>query len=136
MTNLTNPNYIILRNLILKSEGKTIEDELEFGCLGNDRHGCLFRLNDNDNWKLIDSPDGWGGHGYFDKTEILGLPISLDRVLIALGTLYCLDGLGHLIKWDNLQKSFAKSAGIFLDLRQPLYLQSPETIDKLIELLK
>lgn len=104
MNNLTHPTYIKARDLILKSEGRTIEDELGFGCyvdLFDHRvilpilkiiksknkyvphsitfeHGTITPCSAND-YNQFNGKHEMGG--WFN----LGRPISLDRVLMTLG---------------------------------------------------
>lgn len=151
----TNKTYRKFQELILKSEGKTLEDELIFGCrikgnystpelryLGEDKeyltHGLVF-------------PDG--ELLIVDKiklSEILGQDITLERVLRALERNALFDY--HKPKTttlndteDDILKYFVNYRGDLWhegmgwiakwQLCKPAHLQEEETLLKLIEIL-
>lgn len=164
MTKLTNPTYIKLRDLILKSEGKKLEDELGFGCYfkwnydlwftncvkcvkdrifafscAGSAHSWPDYMNENEQmamrYQIFNKDD-------IKEFEILGLPISLDRVLVALNKLY-----GHIVTYylsseselgvleqDDPYHNFRFSLKV--NLGQPLHLQPLETIEKIVEILE
>jgi len=93
MNHLTHKTYQRARDLILASEGRTLEDELGFGCLVN--------YSTWKNCKIVgrgvESKDNYVvSYEYSNKSrfasvnvernyfEILGLPISLERVLSSI----------------------------------------------------
>ena len=83
--NLTNPKYQALYNLILKSEGRALEDELGEGCkvqFGSDVIKTVIHKT-SEGWDCL-LPNGLIVEFRSGEIEILGLPISLDRVLRAL----------------------------------------------------
>lgn len=129
-------SYKQLRDLILKSEGRTLEDELEFGCrleafFSGEKLIMLEDLGQNI-LCLADDPLNRTVVSSKVYVEILGLPITLERVLGALGKEFvarvegreeaCIFGImkGE-VKWQ---------------LNEPLHEQSKETILKLIEILE
>lgn len=144
---MTNKNYQTLRDLILKSEGKTLEDELEFGCYvfwGEEKTIVSWR-----NLKRY-GLGGIGGEFFTDKLEknkivILGLPITLERVLRALDQKFNSKELqeeGENIIYSAFSDGAIGTLGslfreerISWQLCKPAHEQSDETIEGLIGLL-
>lgn len=155
-------NYQILQTLILKSEGKTLEDELGFGCRLNleNRRELIYlthmRIKGSEGKSKIEldlfsnstgAYNEWideefqkgfvtplVNHKEFkDRFEILGKDIGLERVLRAL-------------EKHNPITYYLQTSGQIMDdeegnliceweLGKPGHKQSEETITKLIELL-
>jgi len=166
MNPLLNEKYQKLRDLILAREGKTIEDELEFGC-----HVYFCRLDEDHGWFSKEegvgvithtSPKkrslyllnkfhidrdykGWEQNtksiscplDFTERYEILGQPISLERVLRALDFFrlgfFCATSSGRIYcDHDDYRtnKEICKWS-----LGQLLHLQSEEVWDGLINIL-
>jgi hypothetical protein len=149
MNNLTNEKYIKLRDLILASEGRTIEDELGFGCYVFH----TFIIQKEKIWekmgRVAQEYDASGGRCYQvvacedngpqfmcsffsadDDVEILGQPIYEGRLLMALRGkgYYTIDINGDLNFEDELM-------GITFQLNKPLHLQKEEVWDSLTDIL-
>ena len=168
---MTTPEFKTLRDLILKSEGRNLGDELGEGCeiqfkdrgeVVKCKFGELYRRKQDGEliWinevyceKGYTAKDGqicykfyseesksFSGYGYM-KVEILGRPISIERLLMALGEGYLIshDGRVYEEAWhsDNYQGSAEQSLmyQCELNLALPLHEQEPATINKLIEIL-
>jgi hypothetical protein len=155
MNPLQNPKYIKLRDLILASEGKTIEDELGEGCYYTlNGHGGLLRLN-GDNYVLNESKkgiyiDSICNHNScqacgerietkvnsFSFDKILGRSVSLDRIMLSLGLGYGILNLnGVRIFVYNRFRGQVRREICEWDLEHPLHLQSEEVWDRLIDIL-
>ena len=127
MNHLTHPTYIKARDLILASEGRTLEDEI----ISMDFSGKVPK-------DIIDHLDKIG--------------ISLDRVLMALGEKY--EVLFTNFRSDNYSIRLiangyqddrifdvnlhfdARGGDLYYELSKPLHLQSLETIEKIVEILE
>lgn len=162
--NLTNKTYQALRDLILKSEGKTLEDELIRGCylktpakkivvfshiikhdtgekIVTDSIGYQFKAPTKAwiDYVCLKEDNTLYHYGMFDKSKILGQPITLDRVLMALGDDYYLRGDGVLLKYfeysEDAEYELIKHLNLKMDLDKPLHQQSPETWESLIKIL-
>lgn len=132
--------YQKLQELILKSEEKTLEDELGFGCrLEELSSGRQLRMLEDLGNNILCFKEGYS----LDKTtipfkhslEILGQDITLERVMVALGAKeisfmdFCRKKEGYLI---------SEELGEILELwtlTLPAHQQSEETQVKLIEIL-
>jgi len=137
-------NYKILRDLILKIEGETLEDELEFGCLietispsGFINESYVIETKDNKRGKLelirvFNEEVGTRSIPKVGLHEILGKDIDLARVLRALGKV---KGTTKIEIYED-GSMWTELGNLSWDLDHPLHLQSEETITKLTELLK
>lgn len=124
-----------LRELILKSEGKALEDELVFGCRVylKEKPKDLFvvlkeiTLGELD---LLSIPENYPTHflGHYEELEILGPPITLERVLRALGK-----KKKFSLRWDDTVVLGTKNGEIYWNLTTTT--QTDETYTKLCELL-
>lgn len=155
MNNLQNPTYQKLRDLILASEGRTLEDELEKGCLVSLLNPSRSPWGDDSIFLIIQEPrykysnEGLLATIYnedYDETgvypvvkhdlEILGRSISLARVLRALGM--------HGIENGDVDLTHSYDGWIRIEfhaftikwIEGPLHLQTPETWEKLVEVLE
>lgn len=151
----TNKTYRKFQELILKSEGKTLEDELEFGCRIIVKSGLIKNSEqtiidlDLDDTKLT-NPEGCiktiyktdaGQDFYIEEiTEILGQDITLERVLMALGENWFAgkgfkeDSKGIIFR--QRKEEFERWPIVLWNLCKPLHEQSEEALLKLIEILK
>lgn len=151
----TNETYKKFQELILKSEGKTLEDELGFGCLlqekGTELSYKVTHLYSDKNVSIIGvrSPSHLNPHiaegrrriesryCLEEDFEILGQPITLERVLRVLrrkGTLH----YDHCANDDDILPIYFSTCPedeIFWQLCKPLHEQTEETLLKLIEIL-
>lgn len=150
-------NYKKLQALILKSEGKTLEDELVEGSKFKviDMEVLEFiEYEEDEVFTMIKTEKLGGGKGYcsacdsskefvyhpddsrdaylFDQGEIqiLGLPVTLERVLAALGEEYTVDGKGRV-----REKSSYENTDFYWIMGKPLHEQTEENILKLIQIL-
>jgi hypothetical protein len=151
---MTDPDYQRLRDLVLKAEGRTLEDELvvgafigigydlaphqikaieesEYGSLPHSITSTYGRINPTSSADFRDEHLYRTESGYW---RIIGLPITLERVLMALGT-------------KSTAEYFASSfdGGIYMEdddwpvakwqLGKPLHEQSANTIRQLTAIL-
>jgi len=156
-----NQTAIKLRDLILASEGRTLEDELVFGCRVTDKLHQFFGKSDPHEMTLVDgSPEYADCDGYWfthfrgnptvhftlkeilnkDNFEILGQPITLNRLLVALGKKkgvgYGIRDTGTLIKSSMDYRGVYDSIEITIDLTHTNILDNDEpTLAKLVDLL-
>lgn len=134
----TNKTYQTFQELILKSEGKTLEDELGFGCrVIHKVNGEILKiLGRKDTGEFsVRGEGGWYSTKDLDYLEILGKDIALERVLRAL--------IKKITsKWFRSKKKEIQRECFDLlmfnakwDLGHPAHLQEEETLLKLIEIL-
>lgn len=151
-------SYKQLRDLILKSEGKKIEDELGFGCRIK-KEGKVFTLTGKaqhpDYWRLTDENglideillDGQAcrcDHPSPDKTgndvlvEILGRDINLERVLKRFTSISMPEVTLDIFGAPALPGIQIRTKDIVFiwEIGKPAHAQSEETLKSLIELLK
>lgn len=136
-------NYKTLQSLILASEGKTLEDELGFGCRVkikrlNNRQALMVskKISSHGNCAVVleGASQATPGMRLLEEDEILGKDIGLERVLRSLEkkepfTFY-VGSDGKLFDGDT------DEVVLHWSLDKPLHLQSEEVFTKLIELLK
>ena len=87
----------------------------------------------------FDNPEDWKEEGltFYDLSEILGHPITLEHILGAINIdmfIYSVDTLGQFWKWFT-EDDEQEATGIVWTLTKPLSEQPPETIDFIHSLL-
>ena len=147
MNNISTPEYRSFLEALLRVEGKTIEDELEFGCILGSWDGKVFtnRLHtycgkdlyrDRNYIALLSNGDcasmSLDGIEPKDHKEvtILGQPIYAHRLLAGLGKVH---GEWSMTCWGN---DICKiGGGIEIEALKPIHQHPIEVITKITELL-
>lgn len=138
----TNKTYKALQTLILASEGKTLEDEYGFGVrvkllVGGteEKIGRFIGYNQGEQ-TIVELEDSNYHCLKREIKEILGQDITLERVMVALGS-QCMNMAinedGFFMRSKPLDSY--ESLGFRWDFCLPAHLQEEETILKLIEIL-
>lgn len=159
-----NETYKTFQSLILASEGKTLEDELGFGCrvliqakIHNGRNKSdstipkiryVTGLYEKSFWEKSKCTDVWLASGCSSKRykradfEILGQDITLERVLRALMENFKPPNVPMITMYGDIVMFDARPHGNGLglpinnwELCKPAHLQEEETLLKLIEIL-
>lgn len=142
---VSDKTYRELQALILKSEGKTLKDEFEFGCDYLGKNGDKFRCVKTEPgfvWGRLWRHSKLGKSIYKQYTDcsfgILGQPIGIDRILKTLALIDVVWRLEPSSKYtvDIIFDTEETPERIVWSLDLPAHFQEEETITKLTELLK